>query len=332
VRVLFQELQRRMRPSRPRPVILIYHRVADPPVDPWGLAVRPAHFDEHLAVIRRSRRPLHMSGFFKRLERGELPADAVAVTFDDGYVDNLRQARPRLASARVPATLFVTTGAVGQRAEYWWDELARSILLRRAPLNGEVDIAGEPVRLVFGAADDTGQASAWRAWQDPETERQATYLAIWGRLRTASAAARDAAMNRLRELLEPPPPDSADLPMTEAEIAVLAADDLFEIGGHTVTHPVLPALEPAERRREIREGRLACERLVNKPIAGFAYPHGALDADSQAAVRECGFLWACSTQSRAVPSHGYDRYALPRVGVLDGDAHAFERALQEIAG
>ena len=78
----------------------MYHRIANPPVDPWGLAVQPDHFEEHLTVLRRSRRPLIMSEFFKRLERRTLPNDAVAVTFDDGYVDNLREAKPRLAAAR----------------------------------------------------------------------------------------------------------------------------------------------------------------------------------------------------------------------------------------
>jgi peptidoglycan/xylan/chitin deacetylase (PgdA/CDA1 family) len=319
-----------MRPLGPRPVILMYHRIADPPVDPWGLAVQPDHFEEHLAVLRRSRRPLIMSEFFKRLERRTLPKDAVAVTFDDGYVDNLREAKPRLAAGDIPATLFVTTGAIGQRTEYWWDELARGILLRGAALDSEVVIAGEPCRLVFPRSEGAAQRRHWRALDEPRTEREAAYLAVWRRLRIVPAGEREAVMNRLRDLLNSSPVDVNDLPMTQKEVAELAADGLFEIGGHTVTHPVLPALDPAERRREIRQGKLACERLVQRSIAGFAYPHGALDADSRAAVQECGFAWACSTESRAVSARDYDRYALPRLCVVDGDGHAFERALQAV--
>jgi peptidoglycan/xylan/chitin deacetylase (PgdA/CDA1 family) len=308
----------------------MYHRIANPPVDPWGLAVQPDHFEEHLTVLRRSRRPLIMSEFFKKLERRTLPNDAVAVTFDDGYVDNLREAKPRLAAGDVPATLFVTTGAIGQRTEYWWDELARGILLRGAALDCEVVIAGEPCRLVFPRAEGAAQRRTWRALDEPRTEREAAYLAAWRRLRIVSAGERDAVMNRLRDLLNASPVDVNDLPMTQQEVAELAADGLFELGGHTVTHPVLPALDPAERRREIRQGKLACERLVQRSIAGFAYPHGALDADSRAAVQECGFAWACSTESRPVSARDYDRYALPRLCVADGDGHAFERALRAV--
>jgi peptidoglycan/xylan/chitin deacetylase (PgdA/CDA1 family) len=330
MRGLVDGLHRRMTRARPRPVILMYHRVAEPQVDPWGLAVRPDRFGEHLAVLRRSRHPLPMSQFVARLEGGVLCDDAVAITFDDGYADNLREARPRLDAADLPATVFVTTGAVGQRTEYWWDELARGILLRRAALDAETIIAGEPWRLTLPPAESRTQDRAWRAWEEPRSERQATYMAVWRRLRTVPAGEREQAMTRLRGLLELPPPASADLPMTQTEIADLAADDRFEIGGHTVTHPVLPALEPAERRREILQGKTACERLTGRAIAGFAYPHGAFDDDSRAAVEECGFAWACSTESRAVTGREYDRYALPRIAVTDSDGDAFARALRGV--
>jgi peptidoglycan/xylan/chitin deacetylase (PgdA/CDA1 family) len=306
----------------------MYHRVARPSVDPWGLAVRPHHFEQQLAVLRRSRRPLRMSDFLNGLERGTLPSDAVAVTFDDGYVDNLLEAEPRLTASDIPATLFVMTGAVGQRTEYWWDELARGILLRKAALDCEVVIAGERCRLAFPEADEAMEDSGWRAWEAPRTPREAAYVDIWRRVRVAPAGERDAVMSGLRDHLDSPPPQSEDLPLSESEVAALAAGGLFEIGGHTVTHPVLPALDPVERRREILDGKLECERLVNSSIAGFAYPHGAFDADSRAAVQECGFRWACSTESRPVSARSDDRYALPRLSVLDCDGDAFERALR----
>ena len=135
-------------------------------------------------------------------------------------------------------------------------------------------------------------------------------------------------MVRLRIELEILPPDPEDLPMTASDLTTLASGGVFDFGGHTATHAVLPALAPAERRDDIRHGRDACERLIGRPIAGFAYPHGALDDDSEAAVRECGFTWACGTGSRSVPARGANRYALPRFGVLDWDGPSFERALQ----
>ena len=297
-------------------------------MDPWGLAVHPDRFEQHLAVLRRSRHPLPMSEFVSRLERGTLPDKAVAVTFDDGYVDNLREASPRLASARVPATLFLATGFVGRRYEYWWDELARGILLGTGTVDAEVEIGRERISLVLRGGDECDRT--WRAWQEPRTNRQSAFLTLSKQLRTAAPAAREQAMVQLRTELAIPPPDPGDLPMTASEVGALAAGGAFDFGGHTTTHAVLPALAPADRRDDIRQGRDACERLIGSPIRGFAYPHGALDDDSEAAVRECGFAWACGTGSRSVPPRGANRYALPRFGVLDWDGPSFERALQGV--
>jgi peptidoglycan/xylan/chitin deacetylase (PgdA/CDA1 family) len=331
VRAILGGWRNRSHDAATRPVILMYHRIAQPPVDPWGLAVRPEHFEQHLAVLGRSRQPMRMSDFFDQLTRGTLPGNAVAVTFDDGYVDNLREAKPRLAAVDVPATVFVTTGPVGQPVEYWWDELARGILMRDRAIDCELSIGGEPCRLVFSERGGVGTGAPWRAWEQPRSEREAVYLDVWQRLRTAPHVERVAVMNRLRDLLDLPPPHPDDLPMTRQEVADLASDGLIEVGAHTVTHPVLPALDPGERRREVLESKLACERLSGRPTRGFAYPHGAIDADSCAAVQESGFAWACSTRSAAVSGPHSDRYALPRLCVLDWDAHAFERALQTVA-
>jgi peptidoglycan/xylan/chitin deacetylase (PgdA/CDA1 family) len=328
MRTFFRKLWRKVRRPGPRPAILMYHRIASPRVDPWELAVQPDRFEQHLAVLRRTRYPLPMSEFVSRLERGTLPDKAVAVTFDDGYADNLYAAAPRLASTGVAATLFLATGFVGQRHEYWWDELARGILLRTGAVDAEVTIGSMRMSLVLGDGDE--RDGRWRASQEPRTERQRAYLAVWKHLRTAAPAEREDAMVQLRAVLEIPPPHRRDLPMTASEVSALARGGIFDFGGHTATHPVLPALTPAERRDDIRQGREACERLISTPISGFSYPHGALDDDSQSAVRECGFAWACCNKSRSVPARGCDAYALPRLAVLDWEGPAFERALQRL--
>src|SRR5262245_22898042 len=85
-----------------RPVILMYHRIADDPVDHWQLAVSPARFEEQLQVVRRTRHPLSLIKFVRHLMAGTLPPNAVALTFDDGYADNLTAGKPRLAAADVP--------------------------------------------------------------------------------------------------------------------------------------------------------------------------------------------------------------------------------------
>ena len=119
MRRLLRRIGNRLRPAPPQPLILMYHRVAAPTLDPWGLAVHPDRFASHMEIVRKHRTPLAMSEIVRRLEDGTLPDNAVGVTFDDGYVDNVSAARPRLAAAGVPATIFLVADALGQPREFW---------------------------------------------------------------------------------------------------------------------------------------------------------------------------------------------------------------------
>ena len=123
MRRLVRRLHRWFR-RRGGPAILMYHRIAVPKVDPWGLTVSPERFAEQVQALRARRTILSTDAFVARLRSGDLPHDAVALTFDDGYLDNLRQAKPILEAAGVPATVFLATGRIGTGEEFWWDELA----------------------------------------------------------------------------------------------------------------------------------------------------------------------------------------------------------------
>lgn len=331
MRRLLRRIGGYLRQGKPQPLILMYHRVASPAVDPWGLAVHPDRFEAHMQILRTHRTPLAMSAFVRQLEDGTLPDAAVAVTFDDGYVDNVSEARPRLQAAGVPATIFVVADALGGAREFWWDEVARGILSRREALNCEIPIDGRVCQLTIAASaaweDELRANGAWRAWQEPITARQRVFLDFWRRLRDAPAATRNEAMDHFRQATNLPTPNPADLPMGHGDVATIAGDGLVEIGGHTLTHPPLPLLTPADRRREIEGGKQRCEELTGRQILGFAYPHGALDDACRAAVRESGFAWACTTVPGPV-QRSFDPHALPRLFVQDWDASTFEAALR----
>lgn len=326
MRVGLRSLARRLRPPRLRPRILMYHRVAALDRDPWGLSVHPKRFAEQLDVLRRKRTPLPLDDFVARLRAGRLPADAVAVTFDDGYIDNLRHARPALASAGVPATLFLATGATGNPDAFWWDELARMVLARPTPLSASVPLAGEIAAVALDWPEPADADRAWRAWEQPASARQATYVALWRRLKELTPANRRDAMATLRAAFGRDDPGD-DRAMSEDEVRELIADDLVRLGGHTAHHSALPTLSAAAQRQEVMAGRDAIAALTGAPPAGFAYPYGATCAVSREIVADCGFAYACTTERDAPMTRAADPYALPRLGVEDVDGAVFERAL-----
>ena len=112
----------------PKTLILLYHRVAEVDSDPWSLSVTPQHFAEHLEVLRKSTYPIQLKQLTQAIEDRKLSSRSVVITFDDGYADNLHNAKPLLEHCGIPATVFLTSGYIGHEREFWWDELERILL------------------------------------------------------------------------------------------------------------------------------------------------------------------------------------------------------------
>ena len=305
----------------------MYHRVADAAYDPWGLSVQPRRFEEQMRALKAFRVPLPLAEFVALLEKRALPQLAVGITFDDGYVDNLWVAKPILEEAGVPATIFLTTGLLGSQQEFWWDELARLTLGRRESAEGVVVIDGRSIAVRLPALPNNAEVSStWRAWEPPSTERERLYRELWGELRGLGLAPREEGMGSVRDLLRNGVSDPSDLPMQPKDVRLLSGD-LIDIGAHSETHRPLTRLPIAERRQEIEGCRTACEALIGRPVAGFAYPHGDLDEVTKELVRDGGFQWACSTRSAAVDPTRFDRFDLPRLRALNWTSHEMRHAM-----
>ena len=319
-----KRLARRLRsliaPRRPAPLILAYHRIARPRVDPWRLSVSPERFRQQLRSIKASRLPMSMSEVAARIEARDLPPTAVALTFDDGYRDNLLVAKPILVEEEVPATIFLSTGAIDARCEFWWDELARLVLDRQASADCQVPLPGGPLHLRLPAVPAGWQGDDWHDGKAAASPRARAHLQLWTRLRDRSIEDRDTDLAAIRAALGDVATDESGLPVTTRQVQELAVPGLVEIGAHGVAHLPLTTVAPDRRRTEIFGSKLRCEQLLGHPVSGFTYPHGDTDEETRAMVREAGFAYACTTDPSAIEQDRVDLYALPRVQALDWSA------------
>src|SRR5437764_754437 len=99
-------------------VVLMYHRVAPDAAGPLAhLTVTPDRFAWQMAkLVEGGFKPVRQEDVAAWIAgRRELPARAVAVTFDDAYADNVAHAFPVLERYRIPALTFVVTGKLGGR-------------------------------------------------------------------------------------------------------------------------------------------------------------------------------------------------------------------------
>ena len=91
----------------------------------------------------------------------------------------------------------------------------------------------------------------------------------------------------------------------------------MEIGSHTLTHPKLPRLSPAQLRDEIIGSKKRLEDALGIEVVSFCYPYGSLNNTARELVREAGYRAAVST-IRDNRNGAADRFALRRAMVQPG--------------
>jgi peptidoglycan/xylan/chitin deacetylase (PgdA/CDA1 family) len=307
----------RRRPGRPQagPVILLYHRIVERETDPLGVCVAPENFARQLEQVRATREVLPLAD----LVDGEPSPRAVAITFDDGYHDNLEHAAPALAAAGVPATLFVATGQVGDGRGFWWDELERILLAAGEGVDDALtlELDGQPRAFRVGTEDERRvarrQLHAWLQPMAPEVIETALAL-----LRAWAGLPGDA---RTPEL---------DRAMTPDELRAVASTPGLAIGAHTRSHRSLRHADAATQDAEIAGSRDDVATWLGRKPTSFSYPFGVPGADLDdsvvARVRAAGFSLAVTTTPGAFGRA--DRFLLPRRVVPNVDGEKFEAWLR----
>src|ERR1051326_1024177 len=91
----------------PSTLVLAYHRVFPTSFDPHQICVSPENFRAQLRYLCDSLKVERLSTLTQSLKSGTVPRDAVVITFDDGYRDNLTYAKTILEEFRAPTTMFV---------------------------------------------------------------------------------------------------------------------------------------------------------------------------------------------------------------------------------
>jgi peptidoglycan/xylan/chitin deacetylase (PgdA/CDA1 family) len=316
----------------PRAAVLMYHGVSDVDVDPWGLQVSPRNFAAHLDVLTRRLLPAALAELVADHPWGR-SSRKVAVTFDDGYANNLHQALPVLARFAVPATVFAVSGQLTGTSEHWWDELAR-VVLAPVSLPDRLELTSGRAKLVH----DLGEASPHqdRRWDadrryrdgDPSpSPRMVLYRRLWDHLAALDDVAR---RQRLAEIGawagDPGQARDTHRSLSPDEVRELAASGLVAVGSHTVTHPFLPRLHSQALRRELVASRSHLEQLLGQPVTSFSYPFGAHDAAVVSMARSAGYGLAVTGRPRTV-GRAADPLQIGRFDVKDWDGEEFERRL-----
>lgn len=274
--------------------IFVYHRVLTRQ-DPYRQGELVAEqFDQQMSFLSRNYSVLPLLDAVRLLRQGRLPRRACCITFDDGYADNLTVALPILKQYDLPATIFIATGYLdGQRMfnDTVIDAIAHS-KLSQLDLR-ELHLGLHSIQTIF--------------------ERQQAVVTILRQFKYRAPEDRDASLPRLVQLADCGPLPSGTM-LNRNQVRELASLGV-EIGGHTVTHPILTSIDDSRARDEMIRGKRLLESLTNTRVRAFAYPNGQPHKDYASRhatmVRDAGFDLAVTT-ARGVSNQNSDVYQLPR--------------------
>jgi len=239
------------------------------------------------------------------------PGDArlgAAITFDDGWRDNLPHLRS-LENRNHPATVFLVTGRMNTAFPFW------------------------PERVVWIARKAAREASAAQDADAPDFARRFLQTFAGSGLEWSPASGPAALLEALKKLPEATRDrliaqwdrdfwNEEQAALSDPLASTIGWDDArsfagscIRFGSHTVSHPLLD--QTSEVERELSGSRDAISTQFGQACTALAYPNGNWTAAVRDAAAACGYRIACTTEERCqLP--GCDDLLIPRFNMSDG--------------
>lgn len=210
----------------------------------------------------------------------------IAVTFDDGWTDNVTSAYPIARKHNAPITIFIVPEKMGAALPFWPEKAALSLSGARQTANGpaDADYVNRVIEELKGL---------------PSDERR-----------------------RRLELMQPPRDEAlsscaaVDRTMTWAQTEQLHAGGVT-FGSHTSTHEILTRIPTEQAEQEVTASRAMIETRLHAGCTLFAYPNGDCSPVIRNLVAKAGYSAAFLNDQPGVWGRECDPYMVPRINVCE---------------
>jgi peptidoglycan/xylan/chitin deacetylase (PgdA/CDA1 family) len=280
--------------SGPKFAILCYHRIGSGGV-PLYSGLPPAVFEAQIRFLRKRYRIVSIDELYASLRNPSSVEQTVTITFDDGYRDLYTHAFPILQRYKVPATIYLTVGAIESGYAAWYDRIF--VALKSFPGN-QLDLTLEQPRVL--------QLNSLPARIEAGVE-------IIGFLRTVSNERRLQWCASFEKRVPVSADELGNCMLTWEQVKAMHRNGI-SFGSHTMTHPVLSRVPPPEIEKELIQSKEIIEGKINSPVLDFAYPFGkSSDCGNSAEelLGRCGYRTAVTT-IEGVNAPEVNLYALRR--------------------
>lgn len=295
-----------------RILTLLYHRINTKYDSVFNLSVNPKDFRNHIKYIKNNYNVVRFEDDWSLVDQ-----NSICITFDDGYADNFLFALPILEEFKVPATVFVTTGYIGSKEEYWWDEMGR-ILTTLDCYPKSFRLNDSLYNYEWNTEDISGRIDMlkslhWILKLDKDILKVDTVIE---QLRNWSGINKNGRQD--------------NLPMSIVQLKRISESQYITIGGHTIRHRSLGARTYNEQDMEITESVKFLRRTTGKRITTFSYPFGSkfhYNNDTIEICKKNGIIKAAST-NKGVWKKGDGLYDIPRISIGDMNLFDFKRIVE----
>jgi peptidoglycan/xylan/chitin deacetylase (PgdA/CDA1 family) len=280
-------------------VVLCYHSIASQPDSRWidpGKRVPVPVFRNQMRFLAKHRHVVSLDRIVAAIASGErLPAGTVAITFDDGYRDNMTEAFPILHSLGLPATVFLPTRYIDDAEPAWINRLYAAVMYRTTD---ELDI-DVPFRFRASFASASKRLEAYRALSDLVFE--------------LDYDTRVQGLRSIAERLGSPLP-SHRIGMNWADVRESRVRfPKIQFGSHTVTHLDMNAACTATLQQELTQSKLEIEGHLQEAVEHFAYPYSRVGPDNESLVAAAGYRAAFAGAEGVRVGPEAPLYRVPRI-------------------
>ena len=270
--------------TKARKVVVTFHRVYREPAElaPFDScpAVSIGFFRQCLHYFHQRFEVVGLAELMNATPESKLPK--LAVTFDDGWLDNYQNAFEVLQEYDLPATIFMTAGKLASAQPFWQQRLGKYFERAQAQPGGALD---RSLRDIVGI----------RTLERLSVARFMEVVVSWKSLIPEQI---DASLEELGHAC-PEANDSKRCFLNEDELREMARNNVA-IGSHTMTHPILTRLAPERVDWELRASKAALEKTLGAPVELLAYPNGAYTQAISEQAGEIGYRFACTTHEGTV--------------------------------
>ena len=216
----------------------------------------------------------------------------IAMTFDDGYKDNLDYAYPILEKFKAPATIYIITKFINNKFIPWWVKLDHFITNNKKIFDNKKKIFELYKNKILFSDQLTIDKKV---------------LSIIGK------------NNKFKY---------NKIFLDQKEIQYLGKQKLITIGSHSHSHYNFSQLTQEQTLSEFKTSKFILEKIIKKKISHFSYPYGGpknIDFRFTKFLKNLGFLSAVTTIRKKL--YQTDEFELPRVFV-NNDNHLLRLKLK----